>query len=294
MVAAADRCVADAPNRAVAMLVDAAAWKLLAGELLAAETVVQRADRPGRIGEQPCRGARRGDAGRHPARPGPGRRGAGRAEPHLAADRPDRAVPVDAGGRPRRRHEPRAPGHVAPGRALGPVGRALRGRQRRRCAGGRAVPAAGLGPPRRGPAGRRRRGRRRRCRPGRAARQRRRGRLGLVGRHAAPRAHRRPPARLPGLRQALCRRRPGGRDRPGCGPCRRSPCSSSSRVGSVRRWRGSAPSRTTSPTCRPPTALRPASRSTSSRPRSPRRPPPSSSSPVPPSAPGGGPLRRPG
>ena len=43
IAAAADRCVADAPNRAVAMLVDAAAWKLLAGELLAAETVVQRA-----------------------------------------------------------------------------------------------------------------------------------------------------------------------------------------------------------------------------------------------------------
>ncbi len=43
IAAAADGCVAGAPNRAVAMLVDAAAWKLLAGELLAAETVVQRA-----------------------------------------------------------------------------------------------------------------------------------------------------------------------------------------------------------------------------------------------------------
>jgi len=43
MVAAADRCVADAPNRAVAMLVDAAAWKVLADEVEEADGLVRRA-----------------------------------------------------------------------------------------------------------------------------------------------------------------------------------------------------------------------------------------------------------
>lgn len=43
MVDAAELCLADAPNRALAMLVDAGAWRVLAGDLAGAEAVAERA-----------------------------------------------------------------------------------------------------------------------------------------------------------------------------------------------------------------------------------------------------------
>jgi DNA-binding SARP family transcriptional activator len=42
MVEAAELCLADAPNRALAMLIDAAAWRVLAGELVGAEALADR------------------------------------------------------------------------------------------------------------------------------------------------------------------------------------------------------------------------------------------------------------
>ena len=293
IAAAADGCVAGAPNRAVAMLVDAAAWKLLAGELLAAETVVQRA----------------GALAASVSSQAEVLVGAMRAATLLAQGQDVEAlaersrISLLIGQTERFPSSPEVA--LVVGTSLIRQGmwrqaerwahwvERSRGRERRSCPGRRAVPAAGLDPPRRRPAGRRRAGRRRRCRPGRAARQRRRCRLGLVRRHAAPRAHRRPPSAAFGIAPSSLpspTRWPG---RPGCGPCRRSPCSSSSRVGSARRWRGSAPSRRISPiSVGIPAALRPARRSTSSRPRSPRQRPPSSCWLEPPSGRSDGPGRR--
>jgi DNA-binding SARP family transcriptional activator len=45
MVEAADLCLTDAPNRALSMLVDAGAWRVLAGDLVGAEAVAERASR---------------------------------------------------------------------------------------------------------------------------------------------------------------------------------------------------------------------------------------------------------
>lgn len=45
MVEAADLCMADAPNRALAMLADAGAWRVLAGDLAGADAVADRAAR---------------------------------------------------------------------------------------------------------------------------------------------------------------------------------------------------------------------------------------------------------